>query len=507
MTQTKMETVECNSSFVEQRLREDGLLGLCPILHSHHAYIAGSYVIPWYEPINGGSIPDIDIWVPFNQNQPQTREDVMAITTFLYTNGYRLPKYSYSSSGRPSSEEYGRIQYMIKDIICFKGIEKTQRNVQIMVMKEAGGDTPEDIIRHFDLTIVQRYFDGICLRSTHLSLLNAESRLLTVNISSEVIQNQSFREWIRTLARLHKYSTRGYTLSPEVLQTLLTYIPASVAKSVRIMTVYKSNLKRSVQIINIEKTIHEWNNIAQRIDWTSSTPIVTLTVKPPGVFLHDLHICIVCTPSVLPISWSLVPTTQCRRILATTVVDIRRTLYWDDADHLLSTLAPFPGVHQVNATDFVSCVQDIVHDHILLEDRTVQEYLDEDPLNHFIVYGPNDRACTISREQVRNAKVYLPCRTKNSSCHLEVHVMHKACLTINTMYGTYYVPCIQMDDILLLPGTRRFQLVPTGIHWDCSTILLHTPADREDAQSYVGGITNNGGPWSHKYIHFIRRLP
>jgi hypothetical protein len=238
-----------------------------------------------------------------------------------------------------------------------------------------------------------------------------------------------------------------------------------------------------------------------------TAPIVTLAVKPPGIFLHDLHICIICTDSVLPICWSLVPKTQCCRVLPISSVDMRRTIFWNNSEHLLSTLSPFPGVCQVTSTDFVPCVQDTVHDFITLENRTVKDYIDEDPLNHFVIYDTNFTPFTMSRKQIRNAKVYLPCRMKNSADHLEVEVMHKACVTVNTMYGTYYVPCVQMADILLLLGTRRFQLVATDIQWDCSTLLLHSVNDREDAQSYVGGIANNGGPWSNKHIHFIRRLP
>jgi hypothetical protein len=510
--QFKMATVSCDAGFVELRLVQDGLEGLNVLLAKNEAYISGSYLVPWYEPVTETMMPDVDIWIPYRTDPLQIRKCIADITAFLYNRGYKLPRTSYPSRHRRGAgvprvlDAYQRINHMIDQIICFRGLV---RPVQVMVMNEQGGSSPEDIIRHFDLTIVQRYYNGKALWSTPRSITDIDNRSLQINTSSEVIMAQSFPEWIRTLGRLHKYSTRGYTVSSSVLQTFLQCVPASAAVSARITTSRNFTLNRLVHELNIASYINEWNRISPRITgWPSSgSPMVALTVRPPGNEMHDLYVCLICTTSLMPIPWSIVSDKHCRRLLpAHVLMDERRTLFWNNAEHLMSTLTPFPVLDEVTSTAFVPSVEEIVHDHITLEDQSVQAYINQDPGNHFVCY---DLLCcpnTLTREQIKNAKVYLPCRTKYSASNLEVAVEHKACVTISTGRGTYYIPCTQLEEFMCMPGTRRFQLVETDLYWDCSSLLIHSPQDRQDAQSYVGGISNNGGPWSNKAIHFIRRL-
>jgi len=509
-------TTQSDALIVLCRLVGDGLQGLSTILHKHGACIAGSYVVPWYETKDGGDhIPDIDIWVPYTEDADTIIHVVAALTSFLYTRGYKLPRVSYASSPSRTCTHrvpnaYKRIQQMIDQIICFRGVDATRRHVQVIVMRKAGGASPASIIRHFDLTIVQRYFDGVHVWSTPRSTNDVESRLLCINSVSDIIKNQTFPEWIRTLTRIQKYSTRGYAVSGELVTFLLSCIPRSIVQDARIVKVLnRPGLPRAVNSVNMEVYMHKWNTLSGRIQWPGSEGlVVTLTVCPPGVTMQEVHVCMVCTESTLPVAWSLVPEGQRRALLPrTTTTNDCRTIYWNKTEHLISTLTPFPSLDQVLPSAFIPDIEEVVYDHIMLEERKVGEYIEEDIANHLIVYDTRCTPCTLTREQIRNAKVYLPCRKKYSADHLNVDVMHKAIVTVSTMMGTFFVPSVQMYELLQVSASRRFQLVPTDILWDCSTVFLHSAQDREDAQSYIGGITNNGGPYSHKRIHFIRRLP
>jgi hypothetical protein len=263
-----MATVYCDAGFVELRLVQDGLEGLDVLLSKHNAYISGSYLVPWYEQVTEATTPDVDIWVPYHTDPLHTRHVIADITSFLYLRGYKLPYMAFTSRHRRGagvsrvSDAYQRIHHMIDQIICFRGLA---RPVQIMVMNKQGGSSPDDIIRHFDLTIVQRYYNGKALLSTPNSIADIDTRSLQINTASEVIMAQSFPEWIRTLGRLHKYSTRGYTVSSSVLETFIKCVPASAVVSARITTSRKFALNRMVHELNIASYINEWNRISPRI--------------------------------------------------------------------------------------------------------------------------------------------------------------------------------------------------------------------------------------------------
>jgi hypothetical protein len=260
---------------------------------------------------------------------------------------------------------------------------------------------------------------------------------------------------------------------------------------------------RRVNTLNLENDMRIWNVLARNVQWPNSeSPLVTLTVRPPGNVLTDVHGCIMCLESVsTPTAWSLVPRSHSHSILPHDCIDDRRTLFWNDAEYLVSTLTPFPATCDVTSgVDLTPDRQAIVYDHIMLENRRVGEYLDEEPGNHLILYDVQGIPCTMTREQIRSSKVYVPCRTINIADHLEVDVQHKAIVGLSTACGTFYVPREQLVD------GQVFQLVPTKIHWDCSVMLVQSDEDRADVQEYVGGFSSNGGPWSHKMIHYLRHL-
>jgi hypothetical protein len=396
---------------------------------------------------------------------------------------------------------------------CFVGRkDTTKRKVQLMLLNANGGTTATDIIRHFDLTLVQRYFDGSRLWSTLGSNRAVALKTLDINTDSLVIRGQSFPEWTRTLSRLSKYSQRGYTVGDQVIPFLVSILAARVVRDCTIETVQLYDTQGESSRLYLESYMHYWNTLVAQITWGPNTdgPTITLTVRPPGNTLNDVHICIVCkSPSMTAtLAWSDIPQrTHCRRLAVTPSDRDHRTIQWHGKTHLISTLTLFPGLGREHPPEpFVPDRAAVVYDHILLEERCVQEFIDEAPGNHFIVYGHNCVPHTMTRHQLTTAKVYLPCRRKDSADHGGLEVLHKAIVTMSISEGSFFVPCLQVEELLSNPGSCRVHLTASSFVWDCSVVYIHTPRDREEAQTFVGGNTNNGGPFSAKQIHYLHRL-
>jgi hypothetical protein len=246
-----------------------------------------------------------------------------------------------------------------------------------------------------------------------------------------------------------------------------------------------------------------------RLPWTTPPLLLTLTVRPPGNTLSDVHICVVGGLSTDAIAWSARDPRFCQPVAVTVETRDIRTIQWYWSTFLVATLTPFPDLHHLKARPVCFRPERTapVYDHIFVEERQVQEYIDESPGNQFIVYGLDQTPHTLMRAQLATAKVYLPCRQKESADQRGVDVLHKAVATIAIPEGTFFVPCLQLEALLLVPGTCRVQLIATGIVWDCSVVYLYSAEDRADAQSFVGGSANNGGPGSSKEVHFLCRLP
>jgi len=260
--------IQESAQIVYRRLDEDDLHGLSPILKLNNAFIAGSYVIhrsmqcQQYE-------PDIDIWLPYGAFQERA---VSTITSFLRNNGYTSTRVLYSTKSKAvqqsiNTKTYGRIHQIMEKIIEFTGEGK--RKVQILRMNIVGGSTIGQIVKHFDITLVQRWFDGEHVWSTAASKFALENNALIINITSDIIKNQSFLEWTRTLLRLLKYNSRGYEIHASTRHALLTGSVESLKK-------YYEEKRRPRT--NIERTILKWNRTSLQVQWYDNMlpPIITL---------------------------------------------------------------------------------------------------------------------------------------------------------------------------------------------------------------------------------------
>lgn len=507
------------ATFVLERLCTDGLEGLSTLLKDDPSVVlAGSYTVPWYME-SEEHVPDIDLWIPFFGD---TTAIILRLTTFLYTQGYSLPQTVYSTTTQKrhnhirECDPYRRLRYMMQTILSFTGTNR--RKVQLMILNEKGATSPSEVVAHFDLTVIQRYYDGCCIWSTPGSCLAVQTRTLEVNTDSPLIQAQTFPEWTRTLNRLKKYIARGYIIGPALLPCLFSLLPACVARATEVVypeVIRRRARSRKAPFLSTMSYIQQWNTLAKQIHWGlegRTAPILTLTVRPPGNTLGDVYVCLVNADSHHPVLWD--PTNAQVPLLASTESNTReeRVVQWYQTDHLIATLVPFVGLHQAQSctttgvTAFYPDPLAVVYDHIQVEERGVQDYIDEAPGDHFVVYGENKVPHTLSRLQLATARIYLPCRERGSADNHGMDVLHKAVTAIAVSVGTFYVPTTQLRELLDVPGTCRVLLTPTGMTWDCSVVYIHSDAEREEIQNFAGGLANNGGAFSGKTIHALCRL-
>jgi hypothetical protein len=236
-------------------------------------------------------IPDIDIWIPSGENSQTT---MLALIQFLSARGYAYPRtlFQQGRQRRPNpsgeymgSDAYKRIWSMLNRIVSCK--KKYHMDIQILELLPAGGTTAEDVIAHFDLRLVQRYFDGHHVVGTPESQADNDTRTLSINWTSSIIAGQSFPEWSRTLSRLRKYAYRGFQIG------CMGQLTAQIAKSLENLkwtTAYNGSRR-----LHVESYIDEWNKGVDfiRKAYHAGLPYIVLMVELGGFTLENVRVVVI----------------------------------------------------------------------------------------------------------------------------------------------------------------------------------------------------------------------
>ena len=279
-----MESVPAD--YIRQRLRTDGLESLIGVLQKDegHTVIAGSYTLQIGEP------NDIDIWIPFH---PERYRSLCSLLHALLTAGYaKISSRKQKNTGRDPilenwSSAYKRMDYMIDTIytVC----ADKRRNIQILLLQEAGGNTAMDVIAHFDLNLNQQYYDGQSLYQTHWAKSTNDERVIRINTDSDVIIKQTFPEWVRTATRIQKYMQRGFHFSHVEISRLCKYIPQTLPHYLSWIRSGKGYRLYGGSYID------QWNRMAA----STGLPHITYTVEPPGRYLSDISL-FLCSDPIQP---------------------------------------------------------------------------------------------------------------------------------------------------------------------------------------------------------------
>jgi hypothetical protein len=209
---------------------------LCPSL-----FIAGSYVLNKFD-----MAKDIDLWIPYLGDDSDSQNNIVdTVVKTLLLCGYDYPRVAYSSKQTTCHvcDQYKRIHTMIRTM--YKWTKRGKREVQLMVMNENGGRTATDIVKHFDLTMLLRYYHSGTIEHIH------EDSVVRINLGSDIIKHQTFPEWCRTYERVLKYYIRGYSLSRSIIQHITEYVSKTLAEYTQwTRVVYKQRIAGKLNVVN-----------------------------------------------------------------------------------------------------------------------------------------------------------------------------------------------------------------------------------------------------------------
>jgi hypothetical protein len=361
----------------------------------------------------------------------------------------------------------------ISRIYTFRGSVPTMPPVQLLVLKAQAGCIPEDIVRHFDLTLLQRWFDGQRLVVLPEAREALEQRQLVINVSSD-IREQTMSEWVRTARRLHKYTERNFEIQwqSDPVDTLLLQAAAD--------GIYKPWI-RTLEL----QTLEMWNMQIRALG--SSLPYLVVTVCPPATSI--VHIRIVRTmnnrlfmnahprlhwseltneerESALPIQ---VPSNQQRN----RVVRVRRMSRHNNwapnvfEKENVATLIQFP-LFEVRSQPILRSTT--LFSMAMAEEMDSMQYLAMNPKDHIIILDPQGKKFGLLRSQLLATPTYLACPTPESMNMQDV--IRKGFISYIPLTYNVYIPQEQLL-AALKSSFVYFGVYPMNVRFDY-TVSMET---------------------------------
>ena len=448
---------------VHTRLRDDGLEGLRDLVLQHGLGIAGSYILPCHT-ADTRHEPDIDIWMPYIEDVSARRRIVADTVSLLFMLGYPLP---HTTRVSVKGAVYTRLHAVVETIYTFRC--KGRRAVQLLVTK--AGATLLDIVRGFDLLVLHQYYDGTRCVATECADEETRAMRLSVNTAHDGMRSQTLSEWVRTLGRVRKYQSRGFRIG----ESMHTDLVPLLAGCLRGLTVLRgSRNKTSLLPDRTEKLVRTWNKIVRHLGWPANGtgPLISL-VGRETVDSLELRVAGTEGETVVPLG-------------CPASMNAWTSVWWGGQPVLIATLVPFPTIYELPRSTCTPHAGESVYDHLEADDTVCGVFVSADPTNNFVVVA--DQALnTITRRQIDTAHTFTPANhvvddiTRLASSHRVV--------TFQLPSGNFYVPLVQVQELLDHPGSGVVQLMPTNICWEHVTRSDHALHDR---------------PLS---VHFIRRLP
>ncbi len=253
------------------------------MLRATQSFVAGSFLVPCVsDAICNWEANDVDIWT---MECPLSMSRILDLTKFLLDAGYGFPP---TKCDIDFKTDYGRFAQTVKSILTYRHVA-SKKCVQVLLLKNKACFSAIKIVEHFDLTLVQMYFDAQehnVITCTHAALYALNNNAIIVALQSQEVQDQSFGEWIRTVGRIVKYEIRRFILYPEASRVFADYIVANIFQK----TTCFSALIERLSWWNKALADHIRNNHSQN----SSVPLFLLSVCPNNdIRFHTSHLFIV----------------------------------------------------------------------------------------------------------------------------------------------------------------------------------------------------------------------
>jgi hypothetical protein len=445
--------VTTTTLLVMDAIEEIGLLGLSDVLQETNTFIAGSYSIPIQHLIVGGGLEDddrdIDIWMMHEADGLRQAERLSILTDFLVNAGYQWPQSIGVKQFEGEASHYKRMERSIRTIYVFRHQTFSKPPIQILLLHESAGSTPEEIVRNFDFTLMLRWYDGkevIILEEAAQAL---EDRVLKINISKD-FERQNMHEWIRTAKRMQKYKARNFKLEWQSERLNILLLDAATE-------IYQTDT-RSLSLYLLER----WNKEILTFE-DGQVPYLGVTVCPPGTNLSHVRVFkttnsrFFLNPDPL-LFWNELTkkeqenmeriSLQKHRIVNASVLS-RDECSITTTKENVATLIKFPAL-KVLSSPPSRTTEVFVAVELQFVEETV--YLGENPEDHIIIMTDNGDKFGLSRTYLKNyVKDFIVCPTPNSQDF--ENVRKSGFIAQISLSYTVYVPRSQVDMAIDSPYT------------------------------------------------------
>jgi hypothetical protein len=517
-----------DAKHIESRLSNDGLKNLPVFLRNYSGsiVIAGSYTLdPLADEHSNPHLGpnDLDIWIPFHEEQSRFLSDLLV---FMMSSGYSsISTYNQKKyQVDPANPEaipgaYGRMEYMI-DTIYSMHQHSGARKVQIIVLQSKGGKTPEELIKHFDLNISRQYYDGSFLHRPSNVGNDVRAGRITLNSASSVIREQSFPEWVRTMSRIHKYSTKGFEIDPSVRKLLYELLPIALS--------HLSWMSRedSTYELQARRYILDWNSLVRL---HHLLPVIAFTVVPPGKYLSDVRIVLCENPIVPPYhregyveylakhhnrlqQFELNTMTKPKKSTGRSKSMYLRTNYKRDGKTFtvsvhVSAIVPYPSTKDPQLCWNCTLLPKQCLDTNMQEQVNIRDYLNDDIGGHFVFYfKPKQgdmKAYGVPRALIQHSNHFVPCvdDMKEWSSWSSSGTLVTLGLDSDISFN---IPVNQLKTILkpsTVPTRHIYMIVQTDYSWDRSRIVYNRQDDH-----FEGGFANNCQNDTARTISFLEHV-
>lgn len=250
--------------------------GLQDLLSQNEMIIAGSFPLQHLIGEKWGD-SDVDIWIA-------DKDKLRKLSSYLLAQGYNLPV--KHGTVLTESDTYSRLKRWVRTIYVFQDTNRRKPDVQAILTH--ANVALKDLVESFDIDACCVFTDGEKLIT---SFENTNLKQRKTSLNSNAIFEQSPYEWFRTLRRVEKYMSRGFSFDWSGLDYALHESPMYnfIRKYAKVYPKpeepypyypheYGTNF--------VDAYVNKWNSLADQISKIGEIPHLVLTLNHLHFYIH-----------------------------------------------------------------------------------------------------------------------------------------------------------------------------------------------------------------------------
>ena len=527
--------------FILDRLREDDLSELTR--HLNKSFITGPYILPG----NSGFMEydTIEIIVPW-VNDVNNFNSICDLVSYLTIDrGYTMESKDHHYGDRRTEIvgndtlpcAYQWLHDVVSYLVYFYKAGSSRRGITIMFLTKQGGSNGEDLMKQLDVNLTRQYFDGTYLYATEEALSDMEKKIVTINNTSNIVENQDFPAWCQSMSLVLSFIERGFTFEDTdgYVQKLVRQSFQRLEGQIRWINQYADD-DGGLYKLNILHYIIEWNNIAS----ATKLPFIHYTVDPDNMTISGvrvgfghvstgemeymfysvpsfaLHLHDVDIPIHVVHYHELNPQDKKELIVPICPNSMRennKVIYYLNqypeivGTNLVANLIPY-STQMMYSNYMVFAVREIpvgilprtcLDVAMATDDVDIEEFL-KDNDESIILYNGQTKAYGITADQLKSSQRFIPCEGKGKWSDIDPDEHMNVLVAVRTD-RTFDIPEVLIEHILS-NNIRKYMLVETDYHWrESLNLSVYTSDD-----GFIGGSANTCNEGSARDIWLLNPI-